>query len=297
MAAGPQPSGKADRSAADNVAVSVVIPCFNYGKYVLEAIDSVLASDLRDIEIIIVDDGSTDPGTAEILNKLDRPGTRVIRQANAGQAAARNAGISSSRGRYILCLDADDAIAPDYLGKAFLILEADPRLGFVYPHLQVFGDENFVWRKPDYNFFRLLWENHVPTAAVFRREAWVRVGGYKSALDGLEDWEFWINLGEHGWFGRLLPEPLFRYRRHGLTMLERSRAKRDELLKKIREAHRGLYQDGVRLKELRREWSVSSWSDALFGLSVAVKDLMRSKYFPLRLRRYLIRLYYGRQIV
>jgi len=185
MTAGPRLNEQADRPAAGSVAVSVVIPCFNYGQYVLEAVDSVLVSDLRDLEIIVVDDGSTDQATIEILNKLDRSRTRVIRQANAGQAAARNAGIRASRGRYILCLDADDAIAPDYLSKAFLILEADPRLGFVYSHLQVFGDENFVWHKPDYNFFQLLWENHVPTAAVFRKEAWGQVGGYK------RNWTAW----------------------------------------------------------------------------------------------------------
>jgi len=92
--------------------VSVIIPCYNQGQYLTESIGSVLASDHQKIEIIVVDDGSTDPETCRILGGLDYPKTRLIRRENGGLAAARNSGIAAAQGRYILPLDADDRIGP-----------------------------------------------------------------------------------------------------------------------------------------------------------------------------------------
>jgi hypothetical protein len=90
--------------------VSVIIPCYNQGQYLHEAIDSVLAQTFTDLEIIVVDDGSTDPATREILDTLNRTNTWLLRRKNGGLAAARNSGISTASGRYILPLDCDDRI-------------------------------------------------------------------------------------------------------------------------------------------------------------------------------------------
>src|SRR6266542_3718389 len=93
---------------ADEPLVSVIIPCYNYGEYLHDAIASVLAQELHDTEIIVVDDGSTDSNTRAVISALGTPRTRVIVQANAGLSRARNAGIKAARGKYICCLDADD---------------------------------------------------------------------------------------------------------------------------------------------------------------------------------------------
>jgi len=98
--------------------VSIIIPCYNQGRYLAESIGSVLASDFTELEIIVVDDGSTEPETRRILDMLEYPKTRLIRRANGGLAAARNSGIAEAQGRYILPLDADDRIGPEYLGQA-----------------------------------------------------------------------------------------------------------------------------------------------------------------------------------
>jgi glycosyltransferase involved in cell wall biosynthesis len=95
-----------------NPKISVIIPCYNYGRYVEAAVDSVLASTFYDYEIIIVNDGSTDTQTIEILSYLNKPKTRVINQANQGLSIARNNGIKVSRGQYFLPLDDDDTIEP-----------------------------------------------------------------------------------------------------------------------------------------------------------------------------------------
>jgi len=119
--------------------VSIIIPCYNQGRYLAESIGSVLASDFTELEIIVVDDGSTEPETRRILDMLEYPKTRLIRRANGGLAAARNSGIAEAQGRYILPLDADDRIGPEYLGQAVAALEADPQLGVVYCRAERFG--------------------------------------------------------------------------------------------------------------------------------------------------------------
>jgi glycosyltransferase involved in cell wall biosynthesis len=98
--------------------ISVIIPCFNQGPYLDEAVDSVLAQTFQDFEILVVDDGSTDAETIKILRDFARPKTRIIRTENQGLSAARNNGIREAMGEYILPLDADDKIGPGYLEDA-----------------------------------------------------------------------------------------------------------------------------------------------------------------------------------
>lgn len=99
--------------------VSVVIPCYNHRQFVAEAIQSILEQTLQDVEIIVVNDGSTDGETVHILNALERPKTRIIHlPLNVGLPAARNAGIREAQGKYVCCLDADDKLHPTYLEKA-----------------------------------------------------------------------------------------------------------------------------------------------------------------------------------
>lgn len=223
--------------------ISIVIPCYNYGKYVEEAVESCLNSTLQDIEILIVNDGSTDEYTLDVLNKMNKPKTRVIHQVNKGLPAARNTGFSQARAKYILPLDADDLIEPTLLEKAYWVMEFNSNLGFVSFWLKHFGDEDWIWMPPAFNLQKLLYENTVTVTSLVRKQAWEDAGGYNEEMRlGYEDWDFWISLAEAGWEGTQIPEPLFLYRKHGRTMINSSREKHDIIVEQIRNNHPRLYK-------------------------------------------------------
>lgn len=200
--------------------VSVIIPCYNLGNYLDEAVDSVLSQTCQDFEILIVDDGSTDPPTLAILADYRRPNTRVIHVAHGGVGAARNAGIAQSAGAYLCALDADDRLEPSYLAKAVQVLDDDPSVTFVSCWLRAFGEEEFEWKPERCDLPTLLWEDTVLTAALVRREAVLEAGGYDTRMpvQGDEDWDLWLTLVERGHQGVILPEVLFNYRRRAGSM-------------------------------------------------------------------------------
>src|SRR5438477_2459579 len=195
--------------------VSVIIPCYNLGQYLDEAVESVLAQTYQDFEIVIVDDGSTDPATQGLLADYRRHGTRVIRTAHGGVSAARNLAIANSTGAYLCALDADDRLEPTYFEKAVPVLDGDPSVSFVSCWLRAFGDEEWEWKPERCDLPTLLWEDTVLTASLVRRDAVVAAGGYDTGMpiQGLEDWDLWLTLAEQGHRGVILPEVLFNYRR------------------------------------------------------------------------------------
>jgi len=200
--------------------VSVVIPCYNLGQYVDEAVSSVLAQTFQDFEILIVDDGSTDAATQAILAGYARPKTRVIRAAHAGLAAARNLGLKHAAGRYLCALDADDTLEPSFLEKTLGVLDGDESLTFCSSWLRTFGEEAWEWKPERCDLPTLLWEDTVLTAALVRRDAVEAIGGYDTAMpeQGDEDWDLWLTLVERGHRGVILPELLFNYRRRAGSM-------------------------------------------------------------------------------
>jgi glycosyltransferase involved in cell wall biosynthesis len=201
--------------------VSVIVPCFNLGQYLDEAVDSVLAQTCQDFEILIVDDGSTDPDTRRILDGYARPKTTVFRTPNCGLAAARNFLLARAQGEYLCALDADDKLHPRFLETTLAVLERDPSFAFVSSRLQMFGDENRTWPDEDRcDLAALLCDDTVITAALVRRQAVLAVGGYDEQMPhpGNEDWDLWISLVEAGYTGVILPEILFFYRRRPGSM-------------------------------------------------------------------------------
>lgn len=200
--------------------VSVVVTCYNLGEYLAEAVDSVLAQTLQDVEIVIVDDGSTDAATCAVLAGFERPRTRVLRLPHGGLAAARNAGIAHTNGAYLCALDADDRLAPLFLEKTVRVLDDDPSVTFVSSWLRNFGDETWDWTPDRCDLPTLLWENTVLTAALVRRSAVLAVGGYDEQMpaQGDEDWDLWLTLVTRGHRGAIVPEVLFDYRRRAGSM-------------------------------------------------------------------------------
>lgn len=231
--------------------VSVVIPCFNYGRYLGEAIESCRAQTLvGSCEIIVVDDGSTDAETIRFLETLEAANDlTVIRQANAGLPEARNAGIAAASGEFVCCLDADDILDPSYLEAMLAVHSADTSVGFAYSHVRFFGDVDEVWHTRDFDPETALTGNFTSVAAVFRRDDWAETGGFSPEMrGGFEDWEFWIRLSTLGRRGRVVEVPLFRHRRHGHTMTHDAKAMEEELRGRIRALNSGFFTD----REVRR---------------------------------------------
>jgi len=201
-------------------AVSVIVPCYNLGQYLDDAVRSVLAQTYQDFEIIVVDDGSTDSVTQTILATYAAPKTRVIRTAHRGLAAARNAGIAEASGRYLCALDADDRLRPAFLERTVRVLDGDATLAFCSSWLRTFGDEQWDWTPRQCDLPTLLWENTVLTAALVRRAAVVDLGGYDAGMpeQGDEDWDLWLRLVAAGHRGTIVPEVLFDYRRRAGSM-------------------------------------------------------------------------------
>jgi glycosyltransferase involved in cell wall biosynthesis len=201
------------------VNVSVVVPCFNQGGLLDEAVQSVLAQTYQDFEIIIVNDGSTDGQTTSMLRSYAPPRTRVLHTDNQGLASARNNGIRQATGRYILPLDADDRIADSYLEKAVALLDANTNAGIVYSQAEYFGERTGRWDLPDYSLPGILLGNMIFASSFFRKADWEQVGGYNPNMKyGLEDYDFWLSLIELGRDVLQIPEPLFLYRQTSASM-------------------------------------------------------------------------------
>ena len=200
--------------------VSIVIPCYDLEKYLKEAIDSVFAQTYQNFEIVVINDGS--PGDPDkIVNSYWDPRIRMIAQTNKGLSSARNLGIERARGRFILPLDADDRLHPEFLEKAMEVQKARNGKVVVYSDFIAFWDDGSESQEElaDYDFQVLLTKAMMPCTILYPKRAWVKVEGYKSALvHGYEDWEFSVSLGEEGIRGVRIPEHLFYYRQREDSM-------------------------------------------------------------------------------
>lgn len=232
--------------------VSVVVTCYNLGKYIDEAIDSVLAQTYQDFEIVIVDDGSTDEETVRILDAYDKPKTRIIRTENQGVSLARNTGIAEARGEYILPLDADDKIAGTYMEKAVKVLDASPNIGIVSCRMDIFEDEPGSYTMPNFCRPRLKMgrilglADRLYVTSFFRKSDWARTKGYDPDLSrGMEDSEFWVTILELGREAYIIPEPMFLYRQRFGGLHHLSRDEYVTLFARVIRKHPGLYIDNV----------------------------------------------------
>ena len=199
--------------------ISVLLPCFNDGQWIDEALESVRQQTFQDFEIVIVDDGSTDAATVRKLESIDAPGTRVLKTENRGLPAARNHAAAHARGELFCALDADDRLASTWFEKGNAVLESRPEVAFVSHWLETFGDEHWTWKPEHCDLPALLARNTINGAALVKRSAFEAVGGYDESMrNGCEDWDFWLRLVEAGYPGAILPEVLFYYRRHAASM-------------------------------------------------------------------------------
>jgi glycosyltransferase involved in cell wall biosynthesis len=224
-------------------AVSVIVPCYNGGRFLDDLCASLAAQTFRDFETIIIDDGSTEEATRRKLASLE-PSIRVLHQENRRMAAARNAGFRAARGEFVMPLDCDDRLDPSFLAETVAVLRnAPPEVGFVFAHMRLVGDMDGVMPR-HFNRFDQLFLNQLPYCMLIRRSAWDVAGGEDETMhDGGEDWEFSIRLLRAGFRGVEIAKPLLIYRVSLDGMLMNRTARRHGTIwRYIRAKHRDLYR-------------------------------------------------------
>jgi glycosyltransferase involved in cell wall biosynthesis len=199
--------------------VSVVIPSFDDGQFLIEAITSCERVAPKNSELIVVNDGSKQPRTLEILEILRAAGYFIVDQVNQGLATARNIGIGLACGRYILPLDADNKIRAGFIEDAIRVLDSSPEIGIVYGYRQFFGMRTGLDEVAEFDLDEILTFNYIDACAIFRKQVWADCGGYDQAVSPLEDWELWISAAEKGWRFHRLPQVTFEYRARPESLL------------------------------------------------------------------------------
>lgn len=194
--------------------VSVIIPCYNDGKFLKNAVASVTQIKSPEIELLIVNDGSTDTETLRELDYYDQKGIKVLSHDNRGIAYTRNRGISEAKGEYILPLDADNVITTGYIEQGIKYLDSN-EFDIVYARPFFLG-EDLPERKFQTNEFvgqELIWGNYIDACAIYRRSVWESAGGYdeKMPYQGYEDWELWLSSYLSGFRFKYLDEELYGY--------------------------------------------------------------------------------------
>jgi len=230
--------------------ISVVIPCYNDGAYLPETIARVKKQTFKDFEIIIVNDGSTDTATLQILDQLSKEGITVLHKANGRMSSARNYGVKHAKGTYIAALDADDYFHPSFFQKAVDILQANENTAVVTSYIQLFGEYSAVSKPRGGNEYNFLFSSQCPACAMVRKSCWDAVGGYdEQMVYGYEDWEFYIRITQQGWTIHVIPEKLLFYRQtKKSTHKNYTLTNRSKIIDFIVEKHKQWYID--KLKEI-----------------------------------------------
>lgn len=205
--------------------VSVIIPCYNAGKYLEDALQSVAASRLasgNSYEVVIVDDGSKDQQTIDLLASLDRDKYTVIHQVNKGPGGARNTGVKAAKGKYLLFLDSDNKIRDKFISTGIQLLN-NTDADIVYGKPAFFGATKVPrFKTREFDLESILVTNHIDVCSMMRKSMFDAIGGFDEdrELIAFEDWELWIRAGEAGYKFHFVNEILFDYRITNHSLLD-----------------------------------------------------------------------------
>lgn len=225
--------------------ISVVIACYNDHEYIEKAVQSALDQTYDNMEIIVVDDGSS-AKTKKVLKGLESKSVKVITQSNQGPSAARNRGIELARGKYILVLDSDDYFDPMFSQKAIAVIKSRPDINLVtcYGRWFISEKKSIIHKPAGGNINNFLYECGAFGSTLFLKKDWEFVSGYDEAMKmGYEDWEFYIRLLKEGGEAHVIPEVLFHYRNKKNSRNSRANDIKYEIWKYIYLKHRKLYID------------------------------------------------------
>jgi glycosyltransferase involved in cell wall biosynthesis len=216
--------------------VTVAISLHNYGRFVVEALESVLAQTLGAIELVVVDDASTDNGpdrTGRWMRRHHRRFARTLllqQPVNAGLATARNLAIEHAQAALFFVLDADNAMYPRCLERLAAALSAARTSAFAFPLIEVFGDSHGLMGTPVWSRSRLAAGNYIDAMSMIRTRRLRAIDGYaRMPVTGWEDYDLWCRFAERGWTGIRVPEILARYRTHGSSMLNTTTRREDRI--------------------------------------------------------------------
>ncbi|MWB99165.1 glycosyltransferase [Agromyces sp. MMS17-SY077] len=230
--------------------MTAVVTAFDQGELVADAVASVRRQTLRPVEILVVDDGSTDDASLAVLDRLaaDRGlGCRVLHRPNGGVSAARNTGIAAAGTALVAVLDGDDAFAPTFLERTAALLDEQPELRAASSWLHAHGAIDAVVRPAGGTAVHFLHRNAAPAAVLLRRDAWAACGGYDESMrSGFEDWDFFLALLADGGAIGIVPEPLIEYRTAPASSNLRSMAGRLDRYGELIDRHRPLFERHLR---------------------------------------------------
>ncbi|MGE5778710.1 MAG: glycosyltransferase [Hyphomicrobiales bacterium] len=204
--------------------VTVIIPLYNYEQFVVEALKSVKEQTVCDIDLVVVDDCSSD-GSVEVARRwVEDNATRFNRvallknRANSKLSRTRNAGISFADTEFVLPLDADNLLLPECVERCVAALD-ESGAAIAYPTIEMFGEKSGLITNREWDPARLQFANYIDAMAMCRKACWLAVGGYASLDLGWEDWDLWCKFAEAGFWGVRVPEVTAKYRVHGQSML------------------------------------------------------------------------------
>lgn len=246
-----------DESMSDFPLVSVIVPVYNMERYLAETLESVLKSDYPNFEVIVVDDGSEDNSRAiaeEFMMKDHR--VKLISQPNAGVSSARNNGIKSAKGEFILPVDADDLISSDYIKKCVSVLMSDQEIKVVYAKAEFFGDKIGEWKLPSFNIGLLARKNIIYVSGMYRKKDFEVTEGYSENIAGMEDWDFWISLLKTGGKVVCLNSVCLYYRITSQSKRLKDRKRKKQIIDQLNERHADFFHDQLGGKlHYNRSWS------------------------------------------
>ena len=233
--------------------IEAVVTSFNQGTMILEAVYSLLDQTVLPAKIYIVDDGSTDKDSANILNALEKePETAVplavIRQQNRGVSAARNTGIRATRAPMVLVLDGDDKLKETYIEEVGGLLRDTPSMAAASSWMHTFGVLEAEVRPSGGDIIPFLSRNCCPATHILRRNLWEQCGGYDESMRaGFEDWDFFLSMLEtsHGTSIGIVDKPLIAYRAAPASSNVRSMSRRLDIMRFLIEKHQKSYQEYI----------------------------------------------------
>jgi glycosyltransferase involved in cell wall biosynthesis len=213
------------RPPAREPAVTAIVTLYNYGRFIESCLDSLAAQTQEGIELIVVDDASTDSGLQFTLDWLESEANRfcghklVSHKSNMGLPVARNTAFSQASAERVFVMDADNLLYPKAIARCMEAMTADGSAG-AYTQLEYFGDRVGLGVANFWNRDLFKARNYVDAMALVSKAAWKQVGGYEQLIvDGCEDYDFWLKFIEQGLHCTFVPEILCRYRVHGQSML------------------------------------------------------------------------------
>lgn len=271
--------------------IKVVIPCYNLGEYVGEAVGSVLSQKGADVKVVLIDDGSDDRQTIRKLVELGRSDrVKLIRTENRGVAAARNNGLDESQSKYICFLDADDRLLPGALKTMSSALDAKPQAALVYPAFKLMSDSQTVHR-PAWNRLALLYTNTLSVPSLVRRSA-IGDARFRTTECGFEyeDWDFWLQI-THKAPALHVPKALYEYRVRVASRGRQGNCHHQEVIDDLRRFNSGVFCS-KNLMELKRKWcpavniivvhddTYKKWEEIIFEHPYLDAEVLRASCMP-----------------